>query len=73
MTSAGRNGTTQRDLDVELLLREFIGREPTENEWENVPFLRTLRRVERRLEMGGHHARIVAEALAAGAITVENA
>lgn len=38
------------DADVKMVLEKLMTREPTANEWENVVFLRALRRLEQRAE-----------------------
>lgn len=40
---------TLEKSDVQIVLDALISREPTENEWENVPYLAALRRIEDKL------------------------
>jgi hypothetical protein len=47
-------GAPSRIEDVQIVLDALIGREPTENEWENVPWLAALRRIEQTLEGEGY-------------------
>lgn len=43
------------DEDVLTVLRALIGREPTPLEWDSVPYLAALRRIEERLEDEEEH------------------